>query len=328
MEAAIGLPVHEKGDGSLSLYEKPSRGNFPTILNIVHRARNRGAYQLESRAERLVKMLTMPQAAGTAYLTFTRSGSETVLTRAFATSPAKLIATKGRGATCWVYSATLGGGLVGGDEIQTRADVTAGARALLTTQASTKVYRSLRPSRQILNATVERQALLAVVPDPVVCFADADFTQAQRYDLDADASLVMVDWITSGRHAAGERWAFSRYESRFDIRRGAERIFFDALVLESNIDSVAERMGRFEVLVTAIITGPLVAGAAKDIVSGLSQAPIHSGADLLAAASRLRDGGALLRMAGTSLEQVGHALGSYLAFLSPLVGDDLWSRKW
>ena len=45
-------------------------------------------------------------------------GSETVLTRSFATSPAKLIATNGRGTTCWVYAATLGGGLVGGDEIR------------------------------------------------------------------------------------------------------------------------------------------------------------------------------------------------------------------
>ena len=251
-----------------------------------------------------------------------------MLTRAFAANPAKLIVTRGRGRTCWVYAATLGGGLVGGDDIQLRADVTAGARALLTTQASTKVYRSLRPSRQGLTATVDAGALLAVVPDPVVCFADADFTQTQRYDLDADASLVLVDWMTSGRHAAGERWAFSRYESRVDIRRGSERIFFDALVLEPNIDSVAERMGRFDVLLTAVITGPLVAGAAMDIVAGISQAPIQHRADLVVSAARLRDGGALLRMAGTSVEQMGRALGAHLAFLSPLAGDDLWSRKW
>ena len=273
-------------------------------------------------------MLTTPYAAGTAYLKFTRSGNETVLARAFAKSPAKLISTKGRGETCWVYSATLGGGLVGGDEIQTRADVAAGARALLTTQASTKVYRSLRPSRQTLSATVDEQALLAVVPDPVVCFAGADFTQAQRYDLHADASLVMVDWMTSGRHAVGERWAFSRYASRFDIRRSSQPIFFDALVLEPDVISVAERMGRFEVLLTAIISGPLVAGAAVEIVNRLSQAPIARGADLAVSAARLRDSGALLRMAGTSVEQIGRALRGHLAFLSPLVGDDLWSRKW
>jgi len=273
-------------------------------------------------------MLTTAQAAGSAHLTFTRSGSQTVLTRAFATSPAKLIASNGRGAACWVYAATLGGGLVGGDDIQLRADVTAGARALLTTQASTKVYRSLRRSKQSLTATVEAGALLAVLPDPIVCFADADFIQTQRYDLHADASLVMVDWMTSGRHAAGERWAFSRYESRFDIRRGPHRVFVDGLVLESNVDAVVARMGRFEVLLTAIISGPLVSRAAVELVNRISETSIERGANLVMSAAALRDGGALLRMAGTSVEQVAHALRSYLAFLSPLIGDDLWSRKW
>lgn len=282
-------------------------------------------YQLESRAD--VSLLTTPQA-GSAHLTFTRSGSDTVLTRAFATSPAKLIETRGRGPTCWVYAATLGGGFVGGDEIRLRADVTTGARAVLTTQASTKVYRSLRPSRQSLSASVDADALLAVVPDPIVCFADAHFAQTQRYDLHPDASLVMVDWMTSGRHAAGERWAFTRYENRVDIRRGARRVFFDALVLEPNIDSVAERMGRIDVLATTVITGPLVAAAAVDIVRRLSEAPIAAGADLISSAAPLRDGGALLRMAGSSVEQMAHALRAHLAFLSPLAGDDLWSRKW
>ena len=65
-------------------------------------------------------MLTTAHA-GSAHLTFTRSGSATVLTRAFAASPAKLIATNGHGTTCWVYAATFGGGLVGGDEIRLRA---------------------------------------------------------------------------------------------------------------------------------------------------------------------------------------------------------------
>ena len=243
-------------------------------------------------------------------------------------SPAKLIETKRRGPACWVYAATLGGGVVGGDDIGVRADVTAGARALLTTQASTKVYRSLRPSRQSLTANVDAGALLAVVPDPIVCFAGAHFTQSQRYGLHADASLVMVDWMTSGRHAAGERWAFSRYESRFDVRRSAQRIFVDALVLEPNIDSVAERMGRFDVLLTAVMTGPLIAGAAADIVNRVSQSPIAAEADLIMSAAPLRDGGALLRMAGSSVEQMGRALRVHLAFLSPLIGGDLWSRKW
>lgn len=272
--------------------------------------------------------LSTPPAAGSAHLTFTRSGSKTVLTRAFATSPAKLIASKGPGDTCWVYAATLGGGLVGGDDIRITANVTAGARALVTTQASTKVYRSLRRATQSLSATVESGALLAVVPDPIVCFAGADFTQSQRYDLHDDASFVLVDWMTSGRHATGERWAFARYESRFDIRRSSQQVFLDGVVLEPGLDPVARRMGRFDVLGLAIISGPLVADAASDLLRCVSEMPVSRDAGTVVSAAKLRDGGALVRIAGASVEDVGHTLRSHLAFLSPLVGDDLWSRKW
>ncbi len=282
-------------------------------------------YQLESRADVTPHTITTP---GTAHLTFTRSGSATVLTRAFAKSPAKLIETKGRGATCWVYAATLGGGLVGGDEIALTAEVTAGCRALLTTQASTKVYRSECLSKQTITATVHERGLLAVMPDPVVCFENSNFAQFQRYDLHADATLVVVDWMTSGRHAAGERWAFSRYESRLDITRSARRIVFDSVVLDRNLDSVAERMGRFNVILTAVLTGPLVATAAEQIVGSVALKPIVSGADLVVSAAKLRDGGALIRMAGVSVERLGCALREHLSFLTPLVGDDLWSRKW
>ncbi len=266
--------------------------------------------------------------AGTAHLTFSRRGNETYLARAFATNPAKLIETSSHGETCWVYAATLGGGLVGGDHIHLTAEVTPGARAMLTTQASTKVYRSLRPSRQSITATVHERALFAVVPDPVVCFADADFTQMHQYDLHPDSTLVMVDWMTSGRHANGERWAFFRYESRFNITRDGRPIFFDALVLEPNLDSVADRMGRFNVFLTAIITGPLVTDAATGLLTRTSQLAVEPNANLVVSGSALRDGGALLRMAGVDVEQVRRVLVEHLAFLSPLVGDDLWSRKW
>src|SRR5262245_15454621 len=149
---------------------------------------------------------------GLGLLNFSRCGPHTVLTRSFARNPLKLFATHAAPRACWVYSSSLGGGLVGGDTIRLRVDVDADARALLATQASTKVYRSLRRTSHELTASVASGALLTVLPDPVVCFAGADFVQTQEYELSRSASLVMVDWFTSGRHASGERWAFKRYE--------------------------------------------------------------------------------------------------------------------
>lgn len=266
--------------------------------------------------------------AGTARLRFSRAGSQTVLERSFATSPIKLFSTRGGGSACWVYAATLGGGFVGGDAVRMTVEAAEGARALLTTQASTKVYRSRLPASQHIVGSVDDDALLAMVPDPVVCFAGAHFSQEQRYELSSRANLVVVDWITSGRHAVGERWLFHHYASRIDVRRAGRRIVFDAVVLTDADGSIADRLGRFEVSATAVITGPLVYEAAAQIVQEVSNLPVGKHAELVVSAWPLADGGALLRMCGLSVERVTAALHERLAFLRPLLGDDPWSRKW
>jgi urease accessory protein len=264
----------------------------------------------------------------TAHLRFARCGANTILERSYATSPLKLFTTRGVSSACWVYAATYGGGIVGGDAIGLRVEAAAGARAIITTQASTKVYRSLRPSRQDIQSSVDEEALLVVLPDPVVCFAGADFSQAQRCDLHPRGSLVLVDWLTSGRHATGERWAFHHYSSRIDIRRAARHVLYDTLWLDDADGPIGERLAGFDVCLTAVVTGPLVTEAAAAIVDGVSGAGIERGANVVAAAWRLADGGALLRINGVSVEQVGAALKAHLSFLGELLGDDPFSRKW
>jgi urease accessory protein len=266
-------------------------------------------------------------AAGTAHLKLSRSGPRTVLERSFATSPVKLFTTRNEGGACWVYSATLGGGFVGGDTVRMTLDVGEDAVALLSTQASTKIYRSPTPASQLISATVRDGALLAVVPDPVVCFSGADFSQRQRYDLTAGANLVVVDWMTSGRHATGERWAFTRYASRIHVARDHKLVFLDGLTLEHETDTVGQRMGRFNVCLTCVISGPRVAAEAESIVTAISQTAVRSGADPIESAYPIA-GGAILRMAGTNLEEVSALIRTRLKFLHSLLGDDPWTRKW
>lgn len=262
-----------------------------------------------------------------AQLRFARRGRNTVLERCFATNPLKVLTTRGVSHTCWAYVATYGGGIVGGDAIRLSVEAGQESCGVLLTQASTKVYRSLRPASQQLTATISEGALLAVLPDPVVCFAGAEFSQQQRYDLHTEGSLVMVDWLTSGRHASGERWAFHRYSSRIDVRREGQRLVYDTLLLEQADGSISDRLGPFNVCLTAVLTGPLVADAAASLVRS-SDLAVETHADFIVAAWTLPGGGALLRMSGASVEQVGDALRERLSFLSPLLGEDPFSRKW
>ena len=62
-------------------------------------------------------------------------------------------------------------------------------------------------------ATVGKDALLAVIPDPVTCFSTARYYQKQVFHVSGDSNLVIVDWFTSGRYESGEKWDFNSYKS-------------------------------------------------------------------------------------------------------------------
>ena len=158
----------------------------------------------------------------------------TEVTRAFAANPLRLLVPRWRTAAAWVYLSTYGGGLVAGDEIDLHVRIGERARGVLGTQASTKVYRSPVevPSRQLLRASVADGGLLVLAPDPLTCFAQARYEQSQSIRLHGSGSLVLVDWLTSGRRARGESWAMSRYCSRLQVHRDGELVLADALLLD------------------------------------------------------------------------------------------------
>jgi len=267
---------------------------------------------------------------GTGRLQFERVGGKTVLTRAIAASPLRVLNPKNTGESAWVYLATYGGGLVGGDALDISIDVGRRAAALVATQASTKVYRSPLGASQRLHARAADGSLLVLLPDPVTAFSDSRYVQEQHVDLDESASLVLVDWLTAGRIASGERWQFDGYTSRTFVRRSGTRLVHDAVSLTPADGSIAGRMNRFNCMATAIVTGPAVQAAAARLDGELNTAPLARQADLLMSAAPLAGGdkGTVLRLAGLSVEQVGGMLRHLLNFVPALLGDDPWSCKW
>ncbi len=73
---------------------------------------------------------------------------------------------------------------------------------------------------------------MAVVPDPVTCFSTARYSQKQVFRVVSDSSLVIVDWITSGRHESGEKWDFDFYKSTNHIfLEDNQPLFLDTVML-------------------------------------------------------------------------------------------------
>ena len=267
-------------------------------------------------------------AAGTGFLQVVRRGPRSVVCRAFAASPLKLLTPRNHGAAAWIYSATYGGGLVGGDAVRLAVDVGPRAMAFLSTQSSTKAYRSDRGTSAHLDALVSDGGLLVVAPDPIVCFAGSSYRQAQHVDLSRTGAFVLVDWLSSGRRAAGERWAFDRYSSRTTVRVDGRLVFYDGLSLDSADGDVSTRIGRFDVLATVLIVGAPLSAEADAVMTEVNARPAVRRADVLTSASRTSGPGVVLRIAGTSVEQVGRLVREHLRFVPGRLGDDPWSRKW
>jgi urease accessory protein len=261
-------------------------------------------------------------------LRFEKTRGKTVLTQAFAASPLRLLQPKNSGASAWVYAATYGGGLLGGDAISLDVNVGAGAAALLSTQASTKVYRSDTAASQHMRAHAGDDSLLVLLPDPVTPFASSQYTQEQHIEMAGSASLVAIDWMTSGRVSFGERWQFTSYASRTWLRRNGRVILHDATRLAPEDGDIAQRLGRFNCLAWAVVIGPAVRAAALRLAGSLGDAAVPKRADLLISAAPLEDDGVLLRVAGTSAQQVGAVLKQHLNFVPSLLGDDPWNCKW
>ncbi len=270
---------------------------------------------------------TTSVASGTGGIQVVRSGTRSVVSRAFATSPLKLLTPRNHGSAAWIYTATYGGGLVGGDALALTIDVGEDAAALLSTQASTKVYRSAIGASARLDATIAERGLLVIAPDPVVGFRGSSYRQLQEIDLSASAGLVLVDWISCGRRASGERWAFDRYSSRTVVRCDGLRVFFDGLDLRAEDGDLRARMGRFDVVAVIVLAGARVSADVDALLDGCATLPVPIRADILLSSARL-EAGAVLRIAGTSIEGVTRAIRERLSFIPSLLGDDPWSRKW
>ncbi len=269
-------------------------------------------------------------ARGAGRLAFARVDGASALVTCRATSPLQILAPRRRGPSAWAVLATHGGGLVEGDRLDLEVDVAAGAAAVLSTQAETKIYRSAggRSSRQRLSARVGQGGVLAVVPEPVSPFAGARYEQEQRFELAPSASLLLVDALVAGRTARGERWAFERYRSQNEVRVDGALALGDALLLAPRRPGeLARRLDPFQAFALIVAVGPAFAGCATALCSAVEALPCAVGAPLLATVSPVA-GGVLARCAATTTEALGAFVRAAVAPAASALGDDAFARRW
>lgn len=124
------------------------------------------------------------------------------------------------------------GGVVGGDRLQTRVELGPRARALLTTPAAQKLYRSAGATAEIVNQLrVAEQASLEWLPSETLAFSAAQAAITTRVDLSSGAAFIGWDIACYGMPARGEAFDTGRVVSRFELYRAGTPLLIESFDL-------------------------------------------------------------------------------------------------
>ena len=145
---------------------------------------------------------------GSLSLAFERRGARTVLARNRHHGPILVQSPfhPGDGA-CHVYVLHPPGGLVGGDRLTLDMQAGGATRALLTTPAATKFYRTVGPwARQAQTVRAAPGAAVEWLPQESLYFAGTRAAVRTRVELDPAARFIGWESWCAGRPACGERF--------------------------------------------------------------------------------------------------------------------------
>lgn len=132
-----------------------------------------------------------------------------------------------------IYMMNTGGGLLNGDRYHMEFVLREGAEAFITTQSSTKIYKTLtQPAVQTIEIHLEKESLLEYLPDPVIAYQDARFKQQMTVRMAKDASFVCTDIFTPGWAPDGTLFRYGLLQGRLHIYVDDRLILFDHVKLE------------------------------------------------------------------------------------------------
>ncbi len=131
---------------------------------------------------------------------------------------------------------TTSGGLVGGDVLDVAVSAGPGAKALVTTQAAEKVYRSEGAPCEIgVRLDAGPESWLEWLPNETIVFDAARLRRRTSVSLAEDARLLAGEILVLGRRARGERFTAGLIHDAWEIRTRGRLVWTDAFRLEDDL---------------------------------------------------------------------------------------------
>ncbi|MDB5379006.1 MAG: hypothetical protein JWR00_3452 [Rubritepida sp.] len=184
----------------------------------------------------------------------------------------------------------VAGGLAGGDALEARIALREGAKALVTTPAAEKIYRSLGEDSRIgVRIEVAEGAVLEYLPQEAILFDSARLRRRMDAQVAPGGTLLAAESVVLGRIARGETWKSGALHDSWRLHQGGRLLWADALALDAARRDTPFGLDGADSLGMILL---LAEGAARhrDLARELTQG----------AASLVRPGLLLLRFLGTA----------------------------
>ncbi|MEG4224731.1 urease accessory protein UreD [Microcoleus sp. N9_B2] len=173
------------------------------------------------------------------------------------------------------------GGVVGGDRLSSHFHLQPNAKALITSAAASKIYRSSGlESQQNIDIKLEAGANLEWLPQETIVFDGAIYRQNFRVELAPQASIMLWEITRFGRTARGEKFLSGEWQSHTEVWQQNSPLWIDRQLLkggEKMLESPHGLAGKPVVATLAWVGEPVTKELVEKVRNLPSEATIYPG---------------------------------------------------
>lgn len=207
------------------------------------------------------------------------------------------------------------GGIAGGDQLSVQLSVEDNAHALLTTPGAAKWYKSGGDvARQDVVLKVADGAALEWFPQEAIVFDQAVAEQTLSLECSGSARSCGWDIVVLGRQARNERFIAGRWSQRIEIRRDGRLLWLERSRIDGDDELLKSVVGWNRHHVSGLMW---TIGFTPDETLVEQCRACADQSDVIVGVTVLPDGPMLVRVLGSSAEQVRESLTRIWTLLRP-----------
>ena len=204
----------------------------------------------------------------------------------------------------------LGGGIVEGERYNINVELKENVRAIVTTQAASKVYKCENSYESFQETTLklEENSILEYITNPVILYKDAVYRQENNIYMTKSSTLIYTDGITSGWSPDKKRFQYEKAKLKTNIYMDGVPVLLDNMLInprEDDIDGLGFMEG-YKNFATLIILDDRID---KNIIEHLREEILKLNLDINFGITGLEVNGFVLRVIGNLTQDLEEVVG-------------------